>query len=340
MKNLVPRAVVNLRAAEIGVLKINANWMGMKIDFPLLAAAWVSFASPSFLRADIAPNPMSGGVNLQVPGNGKTEIVLVHNTVQLKVSPARCWTRAFFRLHNTGPATELDVGFPFSYEGEAADFELSIDNQTVKHSEQTETGKTPIGQPVKRWWKVWNMTFATDETHLVEVRYSNVLNGFIPTSNVPDYYPFVREWRAEGKDYSLRDYGCSEAIGLHDAVMAKSVSYMLITGSYWKGPIERCRVEAEIEDVPTDSIVDVWPAATSFSAERIVWEWKHVDPANNVVFTFVGNYSPRGVTIPVMEQIAAQNPADAPLRETLELMKRDFSEENIKLRRKRFDRRE
>lgn len=66
----------------------------------------------SVARADVAPNPLSGGISLETTGREPTEITLRHNTVKIKVTPQLCTTRAFFRLHNMGAATALEVGFP------------------------------------------------------------------------------------------------------------------------------------------------------------------------------------------------------------------------------------
>lgn len=282
---------------------------------------------PLIARADIAPDPMSGGVSLEVPGSGQTEIALLHNTVKMQLSPARCKTRAFFRLHNTGGATALEIGFPLRKEEEAADFQVFVDNESVVFGEKTKEGTTPIGQKYIRRWKAWTMNFAPDATHLIEVRYSNPpATGW--SHKLSDfYYPTFYNWQTTGNDYNVGDYGYGERADLHDWLKIKQAQYILVTGSYWKGPIQRCRVEVDIEQVATDSIVEVQPPAQSFSSQQIVWEWRNVEPPDNIKIIFVGGLSPRKTIIPVLEKIAAQNPQDDKLQSTLSMMKQDFAHE-------------
>ncbi len=292
---------------------------------------------PLVAQADIAPDPMSGGISLEAPGSSKTEIALLHNTIKMQVSPNLCKTRAFFRLHNTGKIVDLEVGFPLMYEGEAADFKVFVDNEPVVFKDKTQEDKTPIGQKFIRRWKVWEMKFEADQTYLVEVRYSNTPSAGYSATLDYEEYPFYNHWRDTGFDYDLSDFGYNESISLHDSVKIKTVRYILTTGSYWKGPIERCRVEASIESVATDSIVEVQPPAKSFSPKQLVWEWKNVEPARNVALTFVGGLSPRQTIIPYLEKIAAKNPQDATLQETLIKLRKDFpNDHKINERQKSF----
>ncbi len=292
-----------------------------------LASIVGSSCLPFAVQADIAPDPMSGGVSLEVPGSSQTEIALRHNTVKIQVSPSRCKTRAFFRLHNTGKDTNLEVGFPLTRKGEAADFQVFVDNKSIGFNDKTKEGTTPIGQKRIRRWKAWTMNFAPNATHLVEVRYSNQLSeGW--SRNLSDfYYPTYREWETTGKDYNVGDYGYKERAELHDWLQIKQAEYILVTGSYWKGPIERCRVEVDVENVATDSIADVQPPPKSFSPRQIVWQWNNVELPRNIGIVFVGGLSPRRTIIPYVEKIAAQNPQDEKIQTTLTMMKQDFPNE-------------
>ncbi|HEX8551968.1 MAG TPA: hypothetical protein VF681_10495 [Abditibacteriaceae bacterium] len=305
------------------------------LSFSVMALVLPS-VSPS-VQADIAPEPMSGGISLEAPGSSRTEIVLLDNVVKMHVSPKLCKTRAFFRLNNTGKTTALEVGFPLLYKGEAADFLVFVDNKRVGFKDRTQATKTPIGQPHTRRWKVWTMQFKRGATRSVEVRYSNRLAHGVYWGSEGKSYPSFLKWRRTRKDYNLADYGYPARIELHEFLSVKTVEYVLTTGSYWKGPIKHCRVEVNIDNVATDSIVEVRPLAKFFSTQRLVWEWTNVEPARNVVITFVGGMSPRQTTIPYLEKVAARNPLDEELQETLNGMKRDFSSaRNIKERQERF----
>jgi len=297
------------------------------LDATAIAFFGATLCATPGARADIAPDPMSGGISLETPGTTKTSIVLTHNTVQLKIAPNLCRTRAWFRLHNTGAATFLRVGFPLMYQGEAADFKVWIDGQPQIFNDRVWTGKVQAGPMIKtvtRRWKVWPMTFEADETHLVEVRYSNapsegfsytLQNGSYPTADFP---------RREGRElYDAGDFGYPQRVGISEWTTMKTVQYILISGSYWKGAIGRCRVEADISDLPTDGITDVLPPAQSFSARQIVWEWKNVEPDRNIRIDFVGA-SPRRTVIPTLEKIAAKYPQDQTVRDSLQQMKKDF----------------
>jgi len=285
-------------------------------------------------RADIAPEPISGGISLEVPGSSQTEIALVHNTVKMQISPTLCKTRAFFRLHNTGKGTSLEVGFPLVYKGEAADFQVFINDKLVPFKDKTKETKVVPWKTVTLRWKVWPMKFKEGATHLVEVRYSNPPSeGW---STAMEEYSAYSNVRKTGLDYDLSKYGNDEPILLSDWLKIKTVRYILVTGSYWKGPIERCRVEADIQAVAVDSMIEVLPEAKSFSSQKVAWEWKNVEPARNVALTFVGGVSPLEEIVPYLEKIAAQNPDDEKITETTAKMKQDFTDDKIKARQKTF----
>lgn len=290
------------------------------------------------VAADIAPRPRSGGVSLVVPGQAKTDIALVHNTVQMSISPSLCKTRAFFRLHNTGAPVTLEVGFPLVRSEESADFQVWIDEkpQTFEYREQEQTFNAGgrLRKSTQRW-KLWPMSFQADQTRLVEVRYSNPP---APTSSIALgtlEYPSFRRWRVTGRDYDLQDAGYETAANLRDWLAIEGVSYILVSGSYWKGPIEKCRVEVELEDLSPECIVEVTPPAHSLSPSRLVWEWQNTEPARNVDITFVGA-APRSKTIPWLEKLVALHPEDPDLRTTLNAMREDFGEEKIDKRQRSF----
>lgn len=283
----------------------------------------------SVARADIAPNPLSGGISLQTTGREPTEIALRHNTVKIKVTPQLCTTRAFFRLHNTGAPVRLEVGFPLMYKGESKDFQLFIDDKAATFRDKIEHGFTPIKQPYVRHWKAWNMKFEAGQTQLVEVRYSNPPSeGYSDNLAQWGRTPFYQNWIATLFDYDVADFGYSKSEKLSDWTKVKMMEYVLVSGSYWKGPIERCRVEADIEEIPTDGIIDVFPAAQLMSPRQIVWQWRDVEPQSNIRFVFMG-VSPRRQIMPMLEKILRANPDDEPVRKTLDLMTRDFAEGGV-----------
>ena len=279
-------------------------------------------------RADIAPDPMSGGISLQVTGREKTDIALRHNTVKIGVTPTLCTTKAFFRLKNLGKPTQLEVGFPLSYEGESANFQLFIDNKTAEFKDKTEKYTGPYGFERERYWKAWDMSFAASETHLVEVRYSNPPSEGYST-NLKEFgrYPFYQNWIATEFDYDVADYGYARSEQLSDWVKVRMMDYILVSGSYWRGPIERCHVEADIAAVSTDAIIDVFPPAQEMSPEKIAWHWENVEPSRNVRFVFL-KHSPERVILPFLKSISKDNPDDESVEETFQWMRDDFGAGN------------
>ncbi|HEX9995701.1 MAG TPA: hypothetical protein VGB45_01045 [Abditibacterium sp.] len=288
-------------------------------------------------RADIAPDPMSGGISLGVMGKEKTDVSLIHNTVKLQISPSLCKTRAWFRLKNTGPASGFEVGFPLNYQGEAKDFEVWIDGKAQKVEDRAIQYQVPINRLKTRYWKIFPMKFKAKETLLAEVRYSNAPpQGWATTLNSQQgAYPLFSKWRRTGFSYSLADFGIKEGGQMHDWVALRTVQYILVSGSEWKGPIERCRVEANIENIAPDALTDVRPPAHFVSPRQLKWEWKQVNPAENIVINFMG-HAPLE-TIAVLEKIAAKHPDDEAVAETLKAMKIDFPDAaTIRERQKSF----
>lgn len=113
------------------------------------------------------------------------------------------------------------------------------------------------------------------------------------------------------------------------------MEYILVTGSYWKGPIERCRIEVDIESLAFDAISDVFPAAQSMTASRILWSWTNVEPPRNIQLIFLQD-SPAKI-ISCWEKIAEQHPSDLALRDNLALLKTDFQDEaKVRERQKKF----
>ncbi len=301
----------------------------------LLLLATLSIAA-SLARADIAPNPMSGGISLQTTGYEQTDIALRHNTVKIKVTPELCTTRAFFRLKNGSKPTTLEVGFPLFHEGESSNFQLFIGDKPAAFADKTEKYVGRYGFERERYCKAWKMKFAADQTRLVEVRYSNPPSAGVST-NLRAFtgYNFNLYDVNTPIDYQMADYGFPRSVMSSELGKLRMMEYILVTGSYWKGPIERCTVEADIEEVATDAIADVFPAAQLLNSRRIVWSWKNVEPPRNIRMIFLSD-SPRKV-IPYFEKIAEQNPTDRALKDNLADMKADFLDESkVRRRQKEF----
>ncbi len=195
---------------------------------------------------------------------------------------------------------------------------------------------TPIGQHRPQYWKAWNMSFAAGQTHLVEVRYSNPPSAGV-TTNLRAFtgYNFSNYDINGPTDYQMADYGFPRRVMFSELGKLRMMQYILVTGSYWRGPIERCTVEADIEAVVDDAICAVFPPAQILNSQRILWSWTDIEPPRNIRLIFLSD-APKKI-IPYLEQIAARNPNDLALRDNLADMKADFlDEEKVRLRRKKF----
>lgn len=211
-------------------------------------------------RADVAPEPISGGITIGIcSGNPITSVMLESEEVRLDLYPDNCETSAKFVLHNTGRDCNLEVGFP-DEAGEGGtilqDFHAFVEGQPVtvtrKFVEKTDWAKRQRSYP----WLVWNMNFKAGQTSHVEVAYHNR-----PRKNF---------------SMSIKGSGISTVLGEHNAFVRdcklRTVRYILDTGSYWFGVIKTCDITAKFhEPLQTKNVVSTHPLPTGPTTSELTW---------------------------------------------------------------------
>ena len=196
----------------------------------LLAVAW--FASQT-ARADIAPDPLSGGESLG-SRSGSATVAMAEETVQLTIGREECRTRAVFQMKTlTDEPVTMSVGFPVFHTTDLLDFRASVEGKPV---EVTGHPKTRRG----RGWKLWEMTFPASKTTEVEVSYRHELKQQSSWSAGALYEDLARHVRESASP--------EELTSLQGRFVKHDVHYILRTGRDWAGPIGRCRIEVEFVD--------------------------------------------------------------------------------------------
>jgi hypothetical protein len=235
---------------------------------------------PSNASADIAPHPLSGGVTLGRNGGATNHVAMVEEVVRLSVSETECRTTATFQMKNVtrGPV-EMQVGFPFAFEGDLVDFVAKVDGKPVDGIKDT--------PPVRRrQWKVWQMTFPADKTTTIEVSYRNQLQGI---------YSWTVGLASGSVDRTLLDRaGEAERAELEKRLVCRDVKYILETGRGWAGPIGRCRVEVTLEGLKVDNLLPQYPRpliedgmlrhAPEVRTNTIVWDVQDYEPESDISF--------------------------------------------------------
>jgi hypothetical protein len=252
------------------------------LQLACLAVLW-----PSLAGADIAPDPLSGGVSLGRNGGATESVAMAAETVRLTITDSKCSTVANFTMKNvTGRTIDMEVGFPFAYEGDLQDFVAKVDGQEVKDVRDRRTSR-------RRLWKVWTMTFPAGETTMVEVSYDNQLQSRYSWSVGLGGHPVDRTLLDAASDV--------ERAQLENRLVCNHAKYILKTGRGWAGPIGRCRIEVTLDGFTTDHLLPRYPYPLSENGERrhapvvgentIVWDVKDYEPESDISLQFTPHIS-------------------------------------------------
>ena len=271
----------------------------------------------------LRPDPLSGGVSLTSPGEGHTDITMVEELVQLKVSATTCHTHVSFTLKNTGQDTNLEVGFPFAYPGELKEFTALVDGKAAETAEHSKIYVTPLKQQHTGYWRVWKMNFRAGESHNVEVAYTSPTTVWMQTFYFDDR---TSPW-----------YHGAAKDAVDAAIEARMVRYILMTGSYWKGPIGRCRIEMTLDGLTKDNVRDIQPAGATVSQNSIIWDLHDLKPEQDMIVTFHPHLRDEE-TIGFLENLQTQHPDDFSI---IDFLSREYSkrEETFYKREEMFYRR-
>jgi hypothetical protein len=253
------------------------------------AVGWFAL-SPAAL-GDIAPDPLSGGVNF----TGTTDQVrMQEESVTLTISTKRCATHALFLMKNlTDQDVTMRVGFPFSYPDDLREFKVKVDGKEIEDVDEALFKG-------RKDWKVWTMTFPAGTLTKVEVDYWNVprsLSGWwswwkVGSESLPGVVlgntPYSRKPKGEATEAEQRQHD-----DLEQRLWHADLSYILETGAGWAGTIGKCRVEAKFEGFTTDCLITKFPKGNKeiksyrppeIEMEKLVWVLDDFEPSTNIHF--------------------------------------------------------
>lgn len=265
-------------------------------------------------RADIAPDPLSGGESLG-SRSGSAKVAMAEETVQLTIGRKECRTRAVFQMKNlTDEPVTMSVGFPVFHTTDLLDFRATVEGKPV---EVTGHPKTIRG----RGWKLWEMTFPASTTTEVEVSYRHELKQYSSWGVGPMYEDLGRHVREAALPEELAP--------LNGRFVKNDVYYILRTGRSWAGPIGRCRIEVGFADgltlenvalglpypvsglppkkqrVSDEERISAVPKTTK---DSIVWELRDFEPDRDVAIPVAG--VTRKETRELLETIHKRDPFD------------------------------
>ncbi len=249
----------------------------------LLAVSWLTV--PSVVVGDIAPDPLSGGVNF----SGSTDQVeMSEEAVTLNVTATRCDTNGLFQMKNlTDAPVTMEVGFPFAYPDDLRDFKVKVDGKTIENVADKSVGK-------RQKWKVWTMTFPAGKVTAVEVDYWNKLTAKYSwvsgIDSVPNMLLGVSPLKAKPTGQATEEEQ-RQFNELAARLQHREVRYILKTGAGWAGKIGKCRIEAKFGGFTWDNLITRFPWKNESQVrdpqihrERLVWELVDFEPKDDIFF--------------------------------------------------------
>ncbi len=257
-------------------------------------------------RADIAPDPLSGGKNLSVKGKEKTSVAMVDEVVKLRLSKDNCKVDVVFTMKNIGKTPEtMEVGFPCNYPDELQKFTATIDDRSVKVNSKTETKKEQYLGDIQRtrttFWKTWEMTFQPEKPVKIGVSYVTQLRD--------------NHWR-RSYEFPVAEHLAAfvppnERAALENKLATRQIEYYLRTGSHWSGPIGRCRIEVTLDGLTTENIDPSKPfferEKATITSDKIVWDLKDYEPKQDVELSITPGTTGKS-TLALLEKTHKQHP--------------------------------
>ncbi|MEK7465977.1 MAG: hypothetical protein AAB074_01065 [Planctomycetota bacterium] len=211
-------------------------------------------------RADIGPKPSSEAPGLEATGDMKgidVEMAAEHVALTLGRADRDAWVdrlrvEATFEMKNTGGDAALEEGFPIGPVKNMKGFEIEIDGAKVEPTlvDRFEGKVVPVTEAQADqydetgrhdYWYVWEAKYPAGATRVHKVRYALELFAF-------------SEYRR--------------------------ASYLLSTGSRWKGPIGKAVVTFRAEEPLTlDHVRSARPLHGGARREgMITWEFEKIEP--------------------------------------------------------------
>jgi hypothetical protein len=218
-------------------------------------------------RADIAPDPLNGGVTLK-PFDSSTSVAMAEEAVDMTLEPEKLAVRAKFLMENTGSAHDLEVGFPTAYEGELKDFVARVDGKDVaaRHEVKAIDGAK---KKLREHWIVWKARFEAGKKQTVDVSYwVKPRREMFMVQNMLSSTWF-KDQDQEGR-YAPRTAG-----------------YILKTGAPWKGTIGKAVVTLRLAGgLTSENLRRSSPAGAKEIEGGLVWTFKDFEPTEDIAVTY------------------------------------------------------
>ena len=239
-----------------------------RLRIPALAIPALLTLAGSVL-ADIAPDPLTGGLSLAPYGSETTRVRMVSENVLVRVFQDEIVAVAEFQMFNEGDADSMEVGFPYAYEGNFTDFHAFVNGREVmvRDGKQENVGR----KKVTVLWKTWDMVFEKNEGVAVRVEYKTKPYEHGRALIWTDQYISMPE---------------EEIAAAQELTREGQVSYTLDTGAGWNGILDSCRVEIELVDKDSGNIKTYYPKDGVLSGNRVVWNYRDYEPSSRVVVVY------------------------------------------------------
>jgi hypothetical protein len=202
-------------------------------------------------KADIAPNPIRAkGITVLQP----TDIRLIYEKVTVDLTLDSSFVHCYFRLHNEGKATKIQIGYPnMSYYSDNYTHNFKFNPISVfENGEKINSINTYVPDSVNlrsndnynKPWYLWETNFGANETKVIVVTYS------LPKGPVKNdlYYKF---------------------------------DYLLSTGAGWKGKIDEAEIIVNLKNFDTNLILKTSPANFTSTSNQIVWKLHNIEPTSS-----------------------------------------------------------
>lgn len=202
--------------------------------------------------ADIAPNPIKAKGILS---SGNTNIRMVSERVIVDLYKDSSVVECHFLMKNEGKKQLINIGFPemnFHHfkTTSTSDFESRFFVHENEKEVQLINFYTPNSDLSKKQemyekqpWYLWDSEFNEGETKIIKVRYSL---PFGVIKNCCRYF-----------------------------------TYLLNTGSGWKGSIDTAEIIINLKDITADLILEATPENYKIEENQIIWKFYNLEPTTN-----------------------------------------------------------
>lgn len=259
-----------------------------------------------FVLADVAPDPITGGVTIMPQQDKETDIALIREEVFIDVWKESIKVKAIFALQNTGGDKKLVVGFPYSYVDELMNFRANIQglDLLVRDDAVTTADESIQDKKYTTYWKTWDMVFPKDSTQIVQIDYFSVP----PSYSAQNYQMTTTEFSSW--------YAGSEKEDIENKLKQFEVSYVLTTGAAWKGGIGQAHIRLILHDLGTDQIEEFSPQNGVTVRDGIDWVFENFEPNENIYVSILPNIK-KHESIPFFVATFNKHPEDSFVAEGL-----------------------